>query len=100
MKNKENSTEKVAGPPSLNEKVLSAKIIQPCDKKSAFFVIVNRKPEIQEGRLKLPILADEQKVVKAVNEKTVVIITGEIGSGELIILVEKIVKLFLIIVNI
>lgn len=52
------------------------------DRKPAIFVTLNRKPEIQEARLKLPVLAEEQAIVEAINENPVVIITGETGSGK------------------
>jgi HrpA-like RNA helicase len=41
-----------------------------------------RKPEIQEGREKLPILAEEQPIMEAVRENDVVILVGETGSGK------------------
>lgn len=37
---------------------------------------------IQEARLKLPILAEEQVVMETINENPVVIICGETGSGK------------------
>jgi ATP-dependent RNA helicase DHX37/DHR1 len=43
---------------------------------------VNRSPKIQESRLKLPILAEEQAIMEAVNENLVVILAGETGSGK------------------
>jgi ATP-dependent RNA helicase DHX37/DHR1 len=46
------------------------------------FVPVNRSPKIQESRLKLPILAEEQAIMEAVNENPVVILAGETGSGK------------------
>ncbi|OWK54885.1 putative ATP-dependent RNA helicase DHX37 [Lonchura striata] len=52
----------------------------PC--KPAVFVPVDRSPEIQEARLKLPILAEEQVVMEAINENPIVIICGETGSGK------------------
>ncbi|NWV00927.1 DHX37 helicase, partial [Upupa epops] len=52
----------------------------PC--KPAVFVPVDRSPEIQEARLKLPILAEEQVIMEAINENPVVIICGETGSGK------------------
>ncbi|XP_003705127.3 putative ATP-dependent RNA helicase kurz [Megachile rotundata] len=52
------------------------------DKKPADFVTVQRKPEIQVARLKLPIVAEEQVIVEAINDHSVVIITGETGSGK------------------
>jgi ATP-dependent RNA helicase DHX37/DHR1 len=50
--------------------------------KPAVFVPVNRSPKIQEGRLKLPILAEEQAIMEAVSENPVVILAGETGSGK------------------
>ncbi|NXU58755.1 DHX37 helicase, partial [Turnix velox] len=52
----------------------------PC--KPAVFIPVDRPPEIQEARLKLPILAEEQVIMEAINENPVVIICGETGSGK------------------
>lgn len=52
------------------------------EKKPATFVILERKPEIQAARLKLPVVAEEQMIVEAINENPVVIITGETGSGK------------------
>lgn len=48
----------------------------------AVFVPVNRKPEIQATRLKLPVVAEEQLIIETINENPVVIITGETGSGK------------------
>jgi ATP-dependent RNA helicase DHX37/DHR1 len=67
---------------SLNTKNLSKEPAKVCEKKPAVFVSLDRKPEVQEARLKLPILAEEQAVVEAINENPVVIITGETGSGK------------------
>ena len=41
-----------------------------------------RKPEIQESREKLPILAEEQPIMEAIRENDVVILVGETGSGK------------------
>ena len=54
------------------------------ERKAAVFISLDRKPEIQKARWKLPILAEEQGIVEAVNENPVVIITGETGSGKFI----------------
>ena len=43
---------------------------------------VFRKPEIQAARLKLPITAEEQVIVEAINKNAVVILAGETGSGK------------------
>lgn len=51
-------------------------------RKPAVFIPVNRKPEIQAARLKLPVVAEEQVIVEMINENPIVIITGETGSGE------------------
>ncbi|XP_077164157.1 putative ATP-dependent RNA helicase DHX37 [Paroedura picta] len=48
----------------------------------AVFIPVDRTPEIQEARLKLPILAEEQVIMEAVSEHLVVIVCGETGSGK------------------
>ncbi|NXN21385.1 DHX37 helicase, partial [Nycticryphes semicollaris] len=52
----------------------------PC--KPAVFVPVDRSPEIEEARLKLPILAEEQVIMEAISENPIVIICGETGSGK------------------
>lgn len=46
------------------------------------FVPVNRKPDIQESRMKLPVIAEEQPIMEAISENPVVIIAGETGSGK------------------
>ncbi|KFP94800.1 putative ATP-dependent RNA helicase DHX37, partial [Haliaeetus albicilla] len=50
--------------------------------KPAIFIPVDRSPEIQEARLKLPILAEEQVIMEAISENPIVIICGETGSGK------------------
>ncbi|XP_044050991.1 probable ATP-dependent RNA helicase DHX37 [Siniperca chuatsi] len=59
------------------EKVPNKKPSQP-----AIFVPVDRLPEIQEARLKLPVLAEEQVIMEAVRENPCVVICGETGSGK------------------
>lgn len=63
------------------EKVLEQKVV-PKVRTPAVFVPLNRKPEIQAARLKLPVSAEEQVIVETINENPVVIITGETGSGK------------------
>lgn len=63
------------------EKVLEQKVV-PKVRIPAVFVPLNRKPEIQAARLKLPVSAEEQVIVETINENPVVIITGETGSGK------------------
>ncbi|XP_045700728.1 probable ATP-dependent RNA helicase DHX37 isoform X2 [Phyllostomus hastatus] len=50
--------------------------------KPAVFVPVNRSPEMQQERLKLPILSEEQVIMEAVAEHPIVIVCGETGSGK------------------
>ncbi|KAH9515058.1 ATP-dependent RNA helicase dhx37 [Bulinus truncatus] len=50
--------------------------------KPAVYMHLNRSPEMQEARLKLPILAEEQVVMETISENPVVIICGETGSGK------------------
>lgn len=50
--------------------------------RKAFSVQVKRSPEIQEARLKLPIVAEEQKIMEAVYNNSTVVIWGATGSGK------------------
>ncbi|KAK3586402.1 hypothetical protein CHS0354_013106 [Potamilus streckersoni] len=43
---------------------------------------VNRTKEVQEARLKLPIIGEEQIIMETINENPVVVICGETGSGK------------------
>uniref|UniRef100_A0A8C1Y7H2 Activating signal cointegrator 1 complex subunit 3 n=1 Tax=Cyprinus carpio TaxID=7962 RepID=A0A8C1Y7H2_CYPCA len=52
------------------------------DCKPAVFIPVDRLPEIQEARLRLPILAEEQVIMEAVRENECVVLCGETGSGK------------------
>ncbi|XP_008334371.1 putative ATP-dependent RNA helicase DHX37 [Cynoglossus semilaevis] len=56
--------------------------IQVKDSQPAVFIPVDRLPEIQEARLKLPVLAEEQVIMEAVRENPCVIVCGETGSGK------------------
>ncbi|CAH2052258.1 unnamed protein product, partial [Iphiclides podalirius] len=49
---------------------------------SAVHVDVKRDPKIQVARLKLPILAEEQRIMELVNENEFLIVAGETGSGK------------------
>ncbi|XP_010011598.1 PREDICTED: probable ATP-dependent RNA helicase DHX37 [Nestor notabilis] len=70
--------EQPAGPSVPVHQTASGKL--PC--KPAVFIPVDRSPEIQEARLKLPILAEEQVIMEAISENPIVIICGETGSGK------------------
>lgn len=45
-------------------------------------VTVNRPPDVQEARILLPIVTEEQPIMEAVMLNPVVIICGETGSGK------------------
>jgi ATP-dependent RNA helicase DHX37/DHR1 len=45
-------------------------------------VVVTRDPEIQEARLALPVVAEEQPIMEALLLNPVVVICGETGSGK------------------
>lgn len=65
-----------------NEKRAQEKNQDAIRSKPTVFIPVDRSPEIQEARLKLPILAEEQVVMEAVSENPCVVICGETGSGK------------------
>ena len=48
----------------------------------AFSVQVNRSSEIQDSRFKLPVVAEEQKIMEAIHNNPVVIVCGATGSGK------------------
>ncbi|KAF9929296.1 putative ATP-dependent RNA helicase DHR1 [Linnemannia zychae] len=52
------------------------------DATKAFHVHVDRDPEIQEMRLKLPVCTEEQHIMEKIIYNDIVIIKGETGSGK------------------
>jgi ATP-dependent RNA helicase DHX37/DHR1 len=50
--------------------------------RKAFSVTVERSSEIQEARLQLPIVAEEQKIMEAIHNNDVVVVWGATGSGK------------------
>lgn len=54
----------------------------PIQNKKASFRLVERLSHIQEERLLLPIIMEEQPIMEAIKENEVVIICGETGSGK------------------
>ena len=50
--------------------------------RKAFSVRINRSDEIQEARLQLPIVAEEQKIMEAIYNNPTVIVWGATGSGK------------------
>ena len=62
------------------EEVQSDKAVEPVRKLQ--YQKVARDDEIQESRLKLPILSEEHSIMEAIADNPVVIICGETGSGK------------------
>jgi ATP-dependent RNA helicase DHX37/DHR1 len=50
--------------------------------RKAYSVSVVRLPEIQVGRLQLPVVAEEQKIMEAIHNHPTVVIYGATGSGK------------------
>ena len=50
--------------------------------RKAFSVQVNRSEEIQNARLGLPVVGEEQKIMEAIHNNPVVVIWGATGSGK------------------
>ena len=46
------------------------------------FIPVNRTPEVQEIRNKLPIIKEEQPIMESINENPITVLIGETGSGK------------------
>ena len=56
--------------------------ILPSDSKPAVFNLLNRSEEVQKGRLKLPILSEEQIIMESINDNLITVIYGPTGSGK------------------
>ncbi|XP_030748203.1 probable ATP-dependent RNA helicase kurz [Sitophilus oryzae] len=67
---------------SSTETKLNTKEIKNIQRQPTVYVDVIRDDEIQEARLKLPILAEEQYIIEVINENEIIIIAGETGSGK------------------
>ncbi|KUJ20055.1 P-loop containing nucleoside triphosphate hydrolase protein [Mollisia scopiformis] len=50
--------------------------------RKAFSVTVDRAQDIQDARLKLPVVAEEQKIMEAVHNNNLVVVYGATGSGK------------------
>jgi ATP-dependent RNA helicase DHX37/DHR1 len=78
-------TPKVAGfrPRALEQDPLPLEL-QPTSNitRKAFSVAVTRSPEIQEVRLQLPVVAEEQKIMEAIHNNNLVVVYGATGSGK------------------
>lgn len=65
-------------------KEVSTKVPMKCKvpSKPAVFVPLDRLPGVQEARMKLPILGEEQTIMEAIAENDVLVLAGETGSGK------------------
>ncbi|KAK7934439.1 hypothetical protein WMY93_005335 [Mugilogobius chulae] len=74
----------IAKPDQSNERKIvdQASVSIKKDSEPAIFIPVERTPEIQEARLKLPVMAEEQVIMEAIKENPCVVICGETGSGK------------------
>ncbi|KAL1881927.1 putative ATP-dependent RNA helicase DHR1 [Diaporthe australafricana] len=50
--------------------------------RKAHSVTVSRSPDIQEARLKLPVVAEEQRIMEAIHDNDIVVLCGSTGSGK------------------
>ncbi|KAL3448540.1 P-loop containing nucleoside triphosphate hydrolase protein [Aspergillus insuetus] len=50
--------------------------------RKAFSVQVNRPEEVQEARLRLPVVGEEQKIMEAIHNNSAIVIWGATGSGK------------------
>ncbi|QPG96507.1 hypothetical protein C2857_004403 [Epichloe festucae Fl1] len=52
------------------------------DARKAYSVNVTRSAEIQEARMKLPVVSEEQRLMEAIHNNDIVVICGATGSGK------------------
>lgn len=52
------------------------------DSRKAYSVTVTRTQEIQDVRLKLPVVAEEQKIMESIHNNNLVVVYGATGSGK------------------
>lgn len=50
--------------------------------RKAYSVTVSRPPDIQEARIKLPVVAEEQRIMEAIHDNDIVVLCGSTGSGK------------------
>ncbi|KAH8294471.1 hypothetical protein KR018_010164 [Drosophila ironensis] len=74
----------VASPPKIDasSKATPREKDRPNCVHQTVYVPVHRSAEVQEARLRLPILAEEQQVMESINENPIVIMAGETGTGK------------------
>lgn len=52
------------------------------DSRKAYHITLNRTEAIQDVRLKLPVVAEEQKIMEAIHNNNLVVVYGATGSGK------------------
>ena len=67
---------------SFADAVLARDSATQANEPSKKFIHVTRSDEIQQSRLLLPVVAEEQSIVEAIRLNPVVVICGETGSGK------------------
>lgn len=88
IESKEEQEEEMHVPEEETEKVEEIEtIVEPTpikktEYKPAVYVHLDRTPEIQAARLKLPILGEEQVIMETISENSIIILAGETGSGK------------------
>ncbi|KAI7776222.1 hypothetical protein LA080_005716 [Diaporthe eres] len=50
--------------------------------RKAYSITISRSPDIQEARLKLPVVAEEQRIMEAIHDNDIVVLCGSTGSGK------------------
>lgn len=50
--------------------------------RTAYSVTIDRAPEIQEARLKLPVVSEEQRLMEFIHNHDIVVVCGATGSGK------------------
>ena len=58
--------------------------LQPLENttRKVYSINITRSPEIQEARLRLPVVAEEQRLMEAIHNHNIVVICGATGSGK------------------
>lgn len=74
--------ENIKEEPKVIESSISLELQKPIERKPATYIHIERDSEIQATRLKLPIIAEEQVIMEAISENSVIIIAGSTGSGK------------------
>lgn len=64
------------------KKLETLPVSDPQSLRPAVSVVIPRDPDIQEARLKLPVVQEEQRIMETINANTTSIVWGATGSGK------------------